>query len=698
MKRRGFISTLALSLTFAAGTSMASPAQPPATSHAPAAATTLLAPLVVSATRRLEPSFDVPASVTALNRRDIARAQPQINLSESLRTVPGVVAQNRQDYAEDLQISIRGFGSLAPFGVQGIRLLLDGLPATMPDGQGQPQVFDLPAIARLEVLRGPFALTYGNSPGGVIRASTLDGTAQTAIRLRDWLGNYGATQATFSAGGPLANAGNYRVTATRFHTDGYRDHGTATRKQLYAKAKYTAGPTTLTFIASLFHQRAEDPSGLTSRQVAQDPRQAAPRAVSYDARKDVHNAEAGVVGDTHLDGSESLHASVYAGTRSVLQYLPFAGDAGLSSGGVVDLADYFGGVRGHFTDDGHFAGHWYTLTAGLDYDRENEYRKGYVNDAGAAGALRRDEFDVVDDIDPYLQARLEITPKWSLEGGLRYNFVRFTARDHFITATNPNDSGHVTFQHTDPVIGVLYRFRPHLHLYANAGRGFETPTFYQLAYRPDGSPGLNLDLAPAVSDSYEAGAKILAGHGIRLDASVFRINTRDDIVVASSRDGRTSYRNAANTRRDGAEIRIDGRLQHHLNAVVALDYIDTRFTGGIDSGRQIPGVPARTAYLGLTWQPPRTGGFFTTVDMQYRDRVYVDSGNSASAAPYAIIDWRAGFHQGEGRWRFSEFVRVDNILDRRYVGAVVVGDANRRYFEPAPGRNYTLGVTLARRL
>jgi len=691
MTGRAFITATLAGLAFAAGAA-AAPAPGAATAGAPVAATTLLAPLVVSGTRRLAPSFDVPESVTTLDRRDIARGQPQVNLSESLQAVPGVVAQNRQDYAQDLQISIRGFGSLASFGVQGIRLLLDGLPATMPDGQGQPQVFDLPAIDRIEVLRGPFALGYGNSPGGVIRATTLDGPDQPTLSLRDWLGSFGATQAALGFGGPLGAAGSYRLTTTRFHTEGYREHSAATRKQLYAKTRYAVGPTTLTVVATLFHQQAEDPSGLTAMQVAQDPSQANPRAVAYDARKDVHHAQGGIVSDTPLGPDDTLHATAYAGTRSVVQFLPFAGDTGLSSGGVVDLADHFGGARGHVIHDGWIGGRPYTLTAGIDYDRENEYRKGYVNDAGTAGALRRDEFDVVDDFDQYLQARFDATPAWTFAGGLRHNRVRFTSQDHYITATNPNDSGQVTYSRTDPVAGSLYRINPHLHLYANAGRGFQTPTFYQLAYRPDGAPGLNLNLAPAVSDNYEAGVKALAGP-VRIDASVFHIRTRDDIVVAQSLNGRTSYENAAATLRDGVELRLTGSFAHHLSTIVALSYIDARYDGGANDGNSMPGVPSRTAYVGLTWEAPPTG-FYTTAEGQYRDRVYVDSGNSAAASPYAVANWRAGFRQQAGSWHFEEFVRVDNLFDRRYVGAVVVGDSNGRYYQPAPGRNYTVGASL----
>ncbi len=654
-----------------------------------------LSPLVVTPTLGFAPGFDVPESVSVVGRTQIARGQPQVNLSESLQGVPGLVAQNRYDFAEDLQISIRGFGAIAPFGVQGVRLILDGLPATMPDGQGQSQIFDLSAIDRIEVLRGPFALAYGNSPGGVIRAFTLDGTLVPTLTTRNWVGSYGSTQNTLGFGDSVGPDANYRLTFDRFHTDGYRQHSAATRKQLYGKARYDFGTTALTAVVNLFHQFAEDPSGLTAEGMAQNPSQASPQALAYNARKDVHNTEGGLLADTALSPDDSVHFTVYGGTRSVLQYLPFGGGQGLSSGGVVNLADYFGGTHAHYSHDGRIGDVPYTVTAGFDYDRQNEYRKGFVNDEGVSEALRRNEFDVVDDFDQYLQSEFSVTQKWSLNAGLRHNLVRFSSQDFFVTDANPDDSGSARYSHVDPMIGTLYKLDPQVHLYATWGRGFQTPTFYQLAYKPDGTPGLNFALKPAVSDNYEAGVKAFIGDSISLDASVFHIRTRDEIIVAASQNGRTSYENAGATRRDGVELRATGDFAHHLSAVTSLSYLDATLQSGPDAGSYMPGIPQRMFYASLTWETPPSG-FYTTAEMQYLDRVYVNSDNSASAAPYTVINWWAGFRQNFWQWHLNEFLRLDNVLNRSYVSAVVVDDTNGRYYEPAPGRDYTVGIGLTR--
>ena len=129
--------------------------------------------VVVTATRIEQKSFDLPASIDAVGKAAIQDQQLRVNISESLGGVPGLVANNRYNYAQDLQISIRGFGARASFGVRGVKLYQDGIPFTMPDGQGQTGSFALDTAKRIEVLRGPFAALYGNASGGVIQLFTV---------------------------------------------------------------------------------------------------------------------------------------------------------------------------------------------------------------------------------------------------------------------------------------------------------------------------------------------------------------------------------------------------------------------------------------------------------------------------------------------------------------------------------------------
>ena len=667
-----------------------------APSRAPASATvTRLKLIIVNGVRYGASGFNLPTTVFTVGQRKITQGRQQLNLSESLKAVPGILVRNRYDFAEGEQVSIRGFGATAPFGVQGVRLIIDGIPTTMPDGQGQARIFDLPSLQRIEVIEGPFSVLYGNAAGGVILGYTRNGPIIPTVGLRYWYGSYASHQETLSGGaasGPL----NYFTALSRFRTAGFRDHSAANRTHLNAKITYDLGSgSDLSFVVNGLNQDAEDPSGLTVAQMAANPRQARQAVYTYDARKAIRNRQGGVVWHEWIGPANALHLAVYNGYRRVLMFLPFGGNFGLSAGGVVDLHEYFGGGNTHWTHSGSMVGVPYTMAVGLDYQRENEYRKGFVNANGAIGSLRSNEYEMVDSFAQFFQGRWDLTPRWSLSAGVRNNLVRFSSRDFYTITTNPDDSGAARYTSTDPVAGVLYRLAPRVRLYANYGRGFQTPTFYQLAYRPNGLPGLNFSLLPMTSNNYEVGTRMRLG-AVHLDAAMFHIVTANEIVVSSSAHGRTSYANAGKTRRNGLDFSLSTPLVHHLHLQLAYSFLDARFSASSPySGKRLPGVPRNRLYFGLDWTPPVLG-FYTTLGVWLQGRVLTDSTNSAYAGGYARIDWSAGLRQKLGDWRLAEFLRVDNVLGRTYVSAVVIGDKYGHYYEPGPGRNYTVGVDIKR--
>lgn len=667
------------------------PAPHTATVTAPSAGTHLPA-ITVSGISYGAGSTQLPSTTYSLGRARFARGRRQVNLSESLGQVPGVLVQNRYDYAEGEQVSIRGFGATAPFGVQGVRLIVDGIPATMPDGQGEPQIIDLPSAGRIDVIEGPFSALYGNAAGGVILVHTRNGPRKPTIGLRTWAGSFGSNQTTLF-GGATSGPANYFTSLSRFHTRGWRDHSSATRTHFNAKFRYTLGPgSSVTVIANALYQQAQDPSGLSQAQMEQNPRQVRSSVYTYNTRKTVHNTQGGLVWRQQLGHANVLHVSAYNGQRSVLQFLPFSGDYGLSSGGVIDLADYFGGSKARVTHQGMLASVPYSLSVGTQYERENEFRKGYVNNNGIRGTLRRNEFDVVDSFAQFVQTRWLLSPRWSLAAGLRHSTVRFRSTDHFITATNPNDSGSATYSSNDPVLGFAYKAMPHLHVYFDYGRGIQTPTFYQIAYRPDGKPGLNFSLKPMWNDNYEVGTRLHQGR-FSLSGSVFHILTHNEIVVAASKNGRTSYTNAGETRRNGAELAFTAAITPRLKAHLAYSYLDATFVGGPYDGATLPGVPKQRALASLRWTDPGPG-FYTDLEFVAHGRAYANSENSASAAGYGLVNWGAGFRQRKAGWRISEFLRVDNLFARRYVSALVIGDSYGHYYEPGPGRDITVGLSL----
>jgi iron complex outermembrane receptor protein len=664
---------------------------------------TRLPEVTVSATRVEHESFDLPVSIDAVGRRAIREDNPQVNLSEALNRVPGVVVQNRQNYAQDLQISSRGFGSRATFGVRGIRLIADGIPATMPDGQGQAASFNLSSAQRIEILRGPFSSLYGNASGGVIQIFTADGPPEPTVTGNLYRGSHHTTKFGLQYGGTRDTL-NYLVDASRFDTDGYREHSAARRDHVNAKLKFNAGARgTFTVVLNALDQpETQDPLGLTADQVAQNRRQAGTNALAFNTRKSVAQNQAGVVYDVPLGARDKLQARLYGGDRQITQYLAiplvFQG-AATHSGGVVDLDRGYGGGGLRWTRDATLGNAPMVFSAGVDYDRMAERRRGFINNFGIAGELKRDENDTVTNTDFYAQAEWAIAPRWSVLAGVRHSRVEFESKDYFIATGNPDDSGTVDFARTTPVVGATFKLTPTLNLYANAGKGFETPTFAELAYRPGGATGLNFALKPARSTHYEAGAKAMLGTASRLNVAVFHIDVKDEIVVNAASGGRTDFKNAAETRRKGLEVLWEGRFGRGFDATVAYTLLDARFeqpfTSGaatVTPGNRLPGVPPHTLYGELVWRHPASG-FHAGLEGRRNGRVYVNDANSESAAAYTIWNVRAGFEQRARNWRFTEFVRIDNATDRRYIGSVIVAEANGRFYEPAPERTLLLGFS-----
>ena len=663
-----------------------------------------LTPVVVTATRIDTPPFDVPASIDLIGGDSIRSGRAQVNISESLGAVPGLLARDRQNYAQDVQISVRGFGARASFGIRGVRLYVDGIPATLPDGQGQITNVDLGSADRIEVLRGPFSALYGNSSGGVIQVFSEEGTGPPTLGFGVSGGSDGALRLSAKFSGATGSFG-YVASASRFTTDGYRDHS-ATERTL-GNMKLTLAPdndSQFTLLAnSLSLPKAEDPLGLTRAQFEADPRSVDPAATNFNTRKTVDQLQGGLVYERRLDANHSLRALVYSGQRSTEQFqsIPTGPQNNpLHPGGVISLARNYSGADLRWTFKSTLADMPASLVAGLAYDKLAEHRIGYQNFVGTTlgveGALRRDESNDVSNFDQYLQAALQVTPALSVNAGLRRSKVKFASTDHYIVGTNPDDSGSASFGATLPVVGVLYAPGPEWRLYATAGQGFETPTLNELAYRPGGATGLNFNLQSARSKSVEAGVKArVAGLG-ELTAAVFETRTRNEIVTQTNTGGRATFQNAGATRRTGVELGGSASLAENLRAQAALTWLDARYSEGfgtVAADNKIPGIAAQSVFVGLNWAPAQ--GWRGGVEGRYLSKVYVNDANSDAASGYFIASANLGYGMRLGAWDLNGFARIDNLLNRQTIGSVIVNEGNSRFFEPAPGRTWTAGVSAA---
>jgi iron complex outermembrane recepter protein len=677
--------------------------------HAQTDAPAVLPSVTVSATRVERDSFDLPASIDAVDARNIREARPQVNLSESLNRIPGIVVQNRQNYAQDLQISSRGFGARSTFGVRGLRLYADGIPATMPDGQGQAASFNLSSAQRIEVLRGPFSTLYGNSAGGVVQIFTADGPPEPTVSVSGLIGSNDTTKFGAQVGGQRG-AVNYMIDASRFETEGYRDHSAARRDHLNAKFKVNGDTRgTLTFVVNILDQpETQDPLGLTAAQVALNRRQPGANALAFNTRKSNSQGQAGLVYDVKLSAEDSIQARGYAGDRQVTQFLaiPLATQAALThSGGVVDLDRSFGGTGLRWVRSTTAAGMPLTLQAGVDYERMAERRRGFLNNLGISGALKRDEKDVVTSTDFYAQMEWAPGANWLVLAGVRRSRVNFDSQDYFLAPGNGDDSGSIKYARTTPAAGVTYKLMPSLNVYANIGKGFETPTFAELAYRPGGATGLNLALRPSDSVHREVGLKALLGAAGRVNAALFRIDTKQEIVVDTSVGGRATFKNASRTERQGLELAWENRFSKGFEAAVAYTLVRARFTESfttltgtpavpvtVAAGSRMPGVPPQTLYGELIWRH-QPAGFHIGAEVRHSGKIYVNDQNSEFAGAYTVGNVRAGLEQRGKSWTLTEFVRVDNITGRNYIGSVIVAEGNGRYYEPAPGRALLVGVS-----
>jgi iron complex outermembrane recepter protein len=673
--------------------------------------------VVVSATRVQRPSFELPVAIDAVEGATLREGQAQVNLSETLSRVPGLVVQNRQDYAQDLQISSRGFGARTQFGVGGIRLIADGIPATQPDGQGQAATFDLGSAQRIEVLRGPFSTLYGNASGGVIQVFTEDGPPQPAYEGSVWFGSYGSHREALKAGGD-SGPFNYLASLASFATDGYREHSHTLRDTANAKLTYRPDEAdTLTLVVNGFSQpRAQDPAGLSRAEVIANPRQVDPSSLLFNTRKSINQQQAGLVFERQFDADDTVRVTTYGGTRRVEQFqaIPVVAQTGpLSPGGVIDLDNGYSGVDLRWIHRTQIAGEPVTLTAGTNYDDLREHRTGYQNFVGSVtgikGALRRDEEDTVSSFNQYLQADWQLSPLLSVLAGVRASELSFSSADHYVTSTNPDDSGGVRYSNTSPAAGVLYKLTPGFHIYANAGRGFETPTLDNLAYRPGGLSGLNFGLQPSVSDQYEIGFKarpVSASPATQITAALFHNEAQHEIAALTSVGGRSTYQNVGSSRREGAELSASTAFGNGVSVLLAYTYVDATYldsfltcitttcntpTTPVPAGNRIPGVPHHSAYAEVAWH--NAGGWFAALEMRANSAIYVNDINSGYAQGYAVASLRAGMEQSAAGWHIREFVRLDNLLNRNYIGAIIVGDANSRFYEPAPRFNGMLGIS-----
>lgn len=659
-----------------------------------------MAPVVVTATRIEQNSFDLPVAIDVVDMENIQTGYLQMQLSESLIRVPGISAQDRTNQAQDPKISTRGFGARSNFGARSIRIYVDGIPLTMPDGQGQPGIVDLSGIRNIEVMRGPFSALYGNSSGGVIQLLTEKAPATPKIGGSVMFGSYDTKRQILEAAGTSENI-EYFVSTSNFETNGYRDHGSGQKQAATANLKFNISDATkLTALVNWFDQKAEDPLGLTRAEAFSDPRMAAPSSITSNTRVYRQHTQAGFNLSHAFNENNTLNVMTYVGTRENEQYLAL-GSTGTGRASIISRDFWGGDIR--WDNKGMLYTMPYNISFGLNYGKMNDGRTDINTSFGVQGtlpaALNRNEDNIATNYDQYLQGKFSLTDNVDMHAGVRRTKVRMKVEDKLITGSNPDNSGSVEYQKTNPVIGAVWKVTPTFNLYANYGKGFETPTFFELAFNSTATTATpNLGLKPSESSNYEIGAKAFIGDSSQINLNIFRINTKDELTVAQNSGGRSVFANANDSKRTGMELSIDSQFDNNISTYFSYTLLNAKydstfnspFLGTIESGNRIPGTYQNQVYGEIAWKYAPLG-FNVAFEGRHNSKVYIDDINTQTAPSYTIFNLRAGFEQNLANWNFKEYVRVDNMFDKEYIGSVRVNDA--RPYETAADRNYLLGLS-----
>ncbi|MCK8515822.1 TonB-dependent receptor [Methylonatrum kenyense] len=644
-----------------------------------------LDPITVTSPRVERDITETAQAVSLVEPEDIQDGRQALQLDESLNRVPGVFMQNRYNFAQNLRVSIRGFGARAPFGIRGIRILVDGIPETLPDGQSQVDAIDLESVDRIEVIRGPSSALYGNATGGVLDIRTMEGPEQRYVELRGTAGaddfrRYGIR------GGGQGGGLNYHYSAWELAHDGFREQS-ETRKQMFnGKLRYDVTSTrSLTTVFTAYNQPlGEDPGGVTREEVRGNRRAAAPNAVNLDAGQTIQQRRLGLTyRDTDLGGG-TLQTRVFYTTRDFEQQLPFPGDS------LVGFERDFYGIGIDYSNRLSIAGMplRYIIGGEVDEQRDDRYRFNTFS-----GNQVQDERQKATAAGAFAQGELGLTERLDLTLASRLDRVRLRIDDR---GDGPDVSGSETFDEASASAGLSFQALPEHRIYATVGSSYQTPTFTEFARIDDSgnlTGGFNPDLDSQRAVNYELGAKGFLGDRTRYELAVFQVRTRDEIVNTGTDPNQ--YENAGRTRRSGVELGLEHFLMSRLSVSGAYTYSDFKFRdfeaqGENFRGNRLGGLPRHAFFGELAWREP--GGSYAILDTLLVGRVYADNANNEKVAGYGLINARVGTVQRLGVSELETFVAVNNLLDKDYFSNVRVDAAGGRFFEPAPGRNAYAGV------
>ena len=652
----------------------------------------VLEPVEVTATRSARSAQNIPNAVTRIEKEDIQKGQPTLTLDESLSTLPGLFFQNPYNFAQDLRISIRGFGARSPFGVRGIKILVDDIPQTLPDGISQLDTIDPGVIDHIEVLRGSSASLYGNASGGVISIVTENGPEDPfEIGSKVVTGSFGLLKTQLKLGGRTA-ATDYRVFGSRLELNGYRQHNVTENLLFQTKLNWKAesGSDTQVTVQKFHSPRAEDPGGLTAFQAAINPRQAHPRNVLFDVGEEVDQEMLGWRWRKPLGQRQDLTLTAHLIHRSFSNRLPF------TSGGQVEFDRWAPGASLKYINSHSLFTKSNRWIAGLDFLYQNDDRQRFNNNSGIKGSETLNQREMVDSLGLYVRNEMVVADDWELTAGARYDRIHYRVSDVFLI--DGDQSGAQTLNQGSGTLGVLHHLTPEHRIYLNGSTVFESPTTTELLNNPSGTGGFNPNLQPQTSYSVELGLK--GNPGVEYEVALFYIRTKDEITPfeLAAFPGRTFFRNSGTTERKGVEAWLRWRPHKSWQGTVSYTYSDFEFqefvvSGVSFEGNRIPGIPVHRVVGKIDYH--HSQGWFGSLQSEYVDEFYVNNENTAENSAYTNTQLKVGVEKRWGSIQASMFMGVNNLFDVNYNANTRINAAGGRYFEPAPPLNVFAGISLS---
>ena len=635
--------------------------------------------VIVKSTRIAVKKKQAPLSVSVKNLLINKNYSSKSSFSDFTNSIPGLFTSSSNNFSQDLRISIRGFGARSAFGIRGIKLIVDGIPETTPDGQSQLDNLPLGLISNIEIIRGPSSMLYGNSSGGVININTLSDNSVPYFKTSTIFGAYQYQSIQRTRVFDWNNS-SLVVHYDKRRSNGYRDFSGYKSSILNLKYLRDLDEKNKIVLQINFTDSpyAKDAGGLKLSEVEDDRRQARKNNFNYDTYEKVKHIKTGFSWKHLNDDNSSIDSYFFYQKRDFNSKLPF------NYGGIIFLERDYYGIGTKYSKQYFSDNKSRTITLGIDHSNQQDDRERFKNNLGEKGENTFDQIEKFKNTGLYFINQTSYTSGLLFRYGVRYDENRIgTDSEAFISLNKFN-----------PSLGVSYSISDSDNIYFSTGTSFETPTLNELSNNPNGN-GLNKNLDPSSSVNYEIGWRKTTSN-LMFEAIAYLINTDNEILPYELEQfpGKNFYRNVGSTRRYGIELSSqllfsNGKL--NLSYTNAKNTFNDFILGGNDlSGLSLPGIPNQILDVELIFNLSKRSTLL--IDNRLIGELFADNLNETQVSSYNLLN----ITYSKQIFNNSEiYLGVNNLLDVNYFDNIRINAFGKRYYEPAPKRNIHFGLNLS---